>query len=226
MSTSIWDAVTGITSIAGMVTAAYALWHTKRVDRRVHIQPYFLRKWQGIESQVRDLNSSLASWVSSVKQWPVDNYRVKAPSFPSAPTPEYLNFDWEYDRSARRILDQLVSLMMAASKATEEHNNLVHITSSSRTLVLKLQQIGAYDFQNDSEVDAREQAFSKYAQSICFRCLGQENGSISELIESEKYQTMISTSRQKLKELAAQVSALLPKLDKKRDEFSSLVVNK
>ena len=208
-----WDAVNGLAALGAMVIAGYALHHTRRVDRRVTLEPYFRGKWRRLHGDYVSYLNRVAGWLQRVQPALADPNEDLLP-FPTEDPPKHTEIDWTYDPKSRLVFDQLSSLAKRVGPEVSRLKSLRHITSSSRKLILGLRSIGA-----SSEGDSPE--LVAFIEEICLRCLGEKEAAMGELERHPRYQEMVARSEQSVKELVTRLELLVPLVRRQVDHYGT-----
>jgi len=221
MSEQIWDAMTALTSLGAALTASYALWHTKDLDRRLNLRPYFRSKWRNIGEDMKFFTEAVNQWLYSLQQDVIPRDTDEFPAFPNVRLPDHTDFDWSFDVKAKPLFDQLARSRNSSIDSIRKYNSLKYLTSSSRRLIVRLEDIGAYDFQTETPEEGSKDGWIDYGKNVIFQCLGKENATFAELEQNDKYQALLVNAREEIDRQLSQLKSLLPTVRRKIDQFNA-----
>ena len=212
-SSSIWDVLNSLVAVAAMLVSVYAVHHSRRVDRRLSVEPYFRHKWRSVHGPYSASLRNLSAWLESFER-SFQNTEDDLPAVPSLSPAIHREIDWTYDPKARLSFDQLSALVVRMSADVKKLDWLRFMTSETRMLVLGLRDIGASDHQDSDE-------FNQYIRDVCTRCLGRTEVMIGELRESPTYKSMVQRQARAVAEDVARLRRLLDLVGKTVDHYGA-----
>ena len=211
----------GVISLGSLAVALLALWHTRKIDRRVHLQPYFARKWRFLHEPLVEYLAALSKWHSRAIDLLTNVSIEQLPDLPITSDPPYATLSWAYDQKTKRLLDEIHDHVDCLRGLAIEFNKLRHITSDRHGVVFDMLNAGVAAPAGYYEAFGGEQALRTYVRGVCMKCLGKPEALRSELAGNPTYQRMIADSRDRIRSELVFFGQKIRCLDRKIDEYGT-----
>jgi hypothetical protein len=131
------DYVAIVTGLIGCATGATALVRGWMLDRKLHWEPYFEKKWNGIGAPIRNNLEQIRHWLDMLERELSAEDPNELSVSPSVPPPVG-HIDWSYDRRFHMKLDEYSAYLTACKARVKRYNLLLSLLDAKTYLDFSL----------------------------------------------------------------------------------------